>query len=198
MEAAFYVAGAVAVISTLLTITRLNPMHALLYLVLSLLAVAVVFFTFGAPFIAALEVIVYAGAIMVLFLFVVMMLNLGEQTMSRERAWLTPGIWVGPGILSAVLLAEVVYLLSRSDIQQTAGQLITPKQVGIALFGPYVLGVELASILLLGGLVGAFHLGVRRQSTIPEGKHGVHSHDSRPAPGGDLVHAGDDRPARQA
>ena len=79
MEAAFYVAAAVAIVSTVLAITRLVAVHALLYLIVSLLAVAVVFYTMGAPLVAALEVIIYAGAIMVLFVFVVMMLNLGAQ-----------------------------------------------------------------------------------------------------------------------
>jgi NADH-quinone oxidoreductase subunit J len=195
MDAVFYISGAVAVLATLLTITRLNAVHALLYLVVSLLAVAVVFFTLGAPFAAALEVIVYAGAIMVLFVFVVMMLNLGDQAVQRERAWLKPGMWAGPGVLAAVLLAEVVYLVSQSVAPAGAGTIITPKQVGIALFGPYVLGVELASILLLGGVVGAYHLGRRRPST-QEMQHGVRSHESRIAPGGDLVHAGNDRSAR--
>jgi len=195
MDAVFYIAGAVAVFATLMTITRLNAVHALLYLVVSLLGVAVVFFTLGAPFIAALEVIVYAGAIMVLFVFVVMMLNLGEQAVQRERAWLTPGMWVGPGVLAAVLLAEVVYLLAQGGAATAAGSVVTPKQVGMALFGPYVLGVELASILLLGGVVGAYHLG-RRQAPIQEAQHGIRSDESRTAPGGDLVHAGNDRSAR--
>src|SRR5271157_3694761 len=91
MELIFYIAGAVAVISTILMLTRLNLVHALLYLIVSLLAVAVDFFVLGAPFAAALEAIVYAGAIMVLFLFVVMMLNVGRDT-ETERQWLTPGI----------------------------------------------------------------------------------------------------------
>ena len=68
-----------AVIATLLAITRLVAVHALLYLIVSLLAVAVVFYTMGAPLVAALEVIIYAGAIVVLFVFVVMMLNLGAK-----------------------------------------------------------------------------------------------------------------------
>ena len=91
MELAFYIAGAVAVISTILMLTRLNVVHALLYLIVSLLGVAVVFYTLGAPFVAALEVIIYAGAIMVLFVFVVMMLNLGEHGAEMEKQWLTPG-----------------------------------------------------------------------------------------------------------
>ena len=86
MELAFYIAGAVAVIATILMLTRLNVVHALLYLIVSLLAVAVVFYVLGAPFVAALEVIIYAGAIMVLFVFVVMMLNLGEHGAEMEKA----------------------------------------------------------------------------------------------------------------
>ena len=96
MEAAFYAAGAVAVIATVLTITRLNAVHALLYLVVSLLAVAVTFYTMGAPLVAALEVIIYAGAIMVLFVFVVMMLNLGRRAVESERQLIQGNIWVGP------------------------------------------------------------------------------------------------------
>ena len=84
MEIAFFAAGAVAVIATVLAITRLVAVHALLYLIVSLLAVAVVFYTMGAPLVAALEVIIYAGAIVVLFVFVVMMLNLGAQD-PRDR-----------------------------------------------------------------------------------------------------------------
>ena len=84
MKIVFYIAGAVAILSTALMLTRLNAVHALLYLIVSLLAVSVVFYTLGAPFVAALEVIIYAGAIMVLFVFVVMMLNLGEEAASRS------------------------------------------------------------------------------------------------------------------
>ena len=92
----FYIAGAVAILATVLMLTRLNAVHALLYLVVSLLAVAVVFYTLGAPFVAALEVIIYAGAIMVLFVFVVMMLNLGEQA-SRDGTILADAHPCGPG-----------------------------------------------------------------------------------------------------
>ena len=77
MNVLFYISAVVAILATLMAISRAHPVHALLYLIVSLLAVALVFFTLGAPFVAALEVITYAGAIMVLFLFVVMMLNLG-------------------------------------------------------------------------------------------------------------------------
>ena len=92
----FYIAAAIAVFSTLMMLTRLHAVHALLYLVVALLAVAVVFYTLGAPFIAALEVIIYAGAIMVLFVFVVMLLNLGVRATTIEREWLRPTMYIGP------------------------------------------------------------------------------------------------------
>ena len=79
----FYIAGAVALVATILAVTRSNAAHALIYLIVSLLAVAVMFFLMGAPFAAALEIVIYAGAIMVLFLFVIMLLNLDELPLDR-------------------------------------------------------------------------------------------------------------------
>ena len=96
MSTAFYIAGAVAIISTLLAITRINAVHALLYLLVSLLSVALIFLFLGAPFVAAFEVIIYGGAIMVLFAFVIMMLGLGHKAMAQERGWLTLPCGSGP------------------------------------------------------------------------------------------------------
>jgi NADH-quinone oxidoreductase subunit J len=166
MTAAFYIAAAVAIIATIVALTRLNTVHALLYLVLSLLAVAVVFYILGAIFVAALEVIIYAGAIMVLFIFVVMLLNLGERAKEMEQSLLSPGMWIGPAVLAAVLIAELAYLLARGRLPGVEPAMVSPKQVGIALFGPYLIGVELASILLLGGLIGAYHLGWRKPEEV--------------------------------
>jgi NADH-quinone oxidoreductase subunit J len=161
MNVAFYIAAAVAVTSTAVVVTRLNVVHALLYLIVSLMAVAMVFFTLGAPFVAALEVIIYAGAIMVLFVFVIMILNLGPQTIEQEREWLNPKAWAGPTILVGILLVELVYVLVQGGQQPTAAGSVSPKEVGIALFGTYSLGAEMASMVLLAGLVGAYHLGRR-------------------------------------
>ena len=159
MQAAFYLSGAVALIATFLTIISARAVHALLYLILSLLAVAVTFYTLGAPFIAALEVIVYAGAIVVLFIFVVMLLNLGEPAVVQERSWLSPRIWLGPSVLALILLVELGYLLAGGDAQQpVSGTVVDARAVGLALYGPYLLMVELASMLLTAGLVGAYHL----------------------------------------
>ena len=153
----FYIAATVAVVSTVGVIVQSNIVHALIYLILSLLAVAGVFFSLGAPFVAVLEAIVYAGAIMVLFLFVIMMLNMGQHTLDQEKTWMAAKDWALPAGLAAILLAQLLYVLREYRVD------IVPNEVGVLevsalLFGPYVLAVELASILLLAGLVSAYHL----------------------------------------
>jgi NADH-quinone oxidoreductase subunit J len=161
MNAIFYISAIVAILSSAAVITRLNAMHALLYLIVSLLAVAVMFFTVGAPLVGALEIIVYAGAIMVLFIFAIMLLNLGPQSVAQESHWLNPKIWIGPALLALILLLEFVFVMAGGGGHSIETGAIGPKQVGIALFNRYLLGVELASLLLLTGLVGANHLGQR-------------------------------------
>lgn len=156
----FYIAGAVALLATIFAMTRTSAAHALIYLIVSLLAVAVIFFLLGAPFAAALEIVIYAGAIMVLFVFVIMMLNLGEEGEKRERQRMSLMVWIVPAMLSAILLIEMVIIIDRIQGPQT-GTLIGAKEVGLTLFGPYVLAVEIASMLLLAGLVGAYHVGRR-------------------------------------
>jgi NADH-quinone oxidoreductase subunit J len=172
----FYISAAVAVISTFLVITRTNAVHALLYLIVSLLSVAVIFFALGAPFIAALEVIIYAGAIMVLFIFVIMMLNPGKAEVRQERQWLKGPMWVGPSILAAVLLAEIVKAFAFQGAPAGQGVSIGPKELSRSLFGPYVIGVELASLILFIGLVGAFHLGRRAGPSEGEERSDTDSH----------------------
>ncbi|WP_143310445.1 NADH-quinone oxidoreductase subunit J [Chitinophaga vietnamensis] len=166
METAFYIAAAIAVLSTIMVITRYNLMHALLYLVVSLLSVAVILYLYGAPFMAALEVIIYAGAIMVLIIFFVMMLNLGSEADREERLWLKPRIWVIPAALCAVLLGELVYLVLAPHHAAAGIEVVPPKAVGMALFGPYLLAVELTGMLLMAGIVGAYHLGRKKAKTL--------------------------------
>lgn len=159
MELGFYLSSLVAMLATLRVITHTHPVHALLYLIISLLAIACVCFSLGAYFAGALEIIVYAGAIMVLFVFVMMMLNIevvrGQQ---QERTWLTPSVWLGPSLLSMILLTLLLYAIWDVGTHGISGSLIEAKSVGVALFGPYVLVVELSSMLLLAGLVVAFHI----------------------------------------
>ena len=156
----FYLAGAIAIIATFAVIVQTNIVHALLYLILSLLAVAVIFYVLGAHFAAVLEAIVYAGAILVLFLFVIMMLNLGQHTRDQEKGWLTGRMFLAPGVMSALLLGQLLNVLSQVD-QNMAVTRVGVMEVSVLLFGPYVLAVELASILLLAGLVSAYHLAKR-------------------------------------
>jgi NADH-quinone oxidoreductase subunit J len=162
MQALFYVAAAVAVIATLFVVSRSNAIHALLYFVVSLLAVALMFYLLGAPFVAALEVLVYAGAIMVLFVFIVMLLGLSRQVTLREREWEKPTTWAGPGLLATVLIIELGATIGHERALAAQGAVLAPKEIGQALFGPYLLGVELASMVLLAGVVGAAHVGRRR------------------------------------
>ena len=160
MEFAFYFSAGVAVAATLMVITNTRAVHALLYLVTSLLAVSMCFFSLGAPFAGVLEIIVYAGAIMVLFVFVVMLLNLGEGSERQERQWRSVRGGRGPGILSGLRLAQLLYVLCSEPSSGTVtGAAVDAKAVGFALFGPYILAVELAAMMLLAAMVTAFHIG---------------------------------------
>jgi NADH-quinone oxidoreductase subunit J len=158
MTAAFYIAAFVAIVATFLAVSRHNAVHALLYLVVSLLSLALIFLLLGAPFVAALEVIIYAGAIMVLFVFVVMMLSMGPKTKGGERQWLTPSVWIGPAILVSILLAELLYVADAAPFPNGYVAQVPPREVAMSLLGPYLLGVELVSMLLLSALIGAYHL----------------------------------------
>ncbi len=170
MNGAFYLSAFVAVIATIMVITRVNAVHALLYFIVSLLSVAMIFFVIGAPFIAALEVIIYAGAIMVLFVFVIMLLNIGSVAAEEEKQLLSPQAWTGPALLAALLLGELVYVLLKAGPGEAVSGNVGPKQVGISLLTKYVIGVELASLLLLAGLVGAYRLGSRDGERKEEGR----------------------------
>ncbi|MFL6447916.1 MAG: NADH-quinone oxidoreductase subunit J [Bryobacteraceae bacterium] len=196
MLIAFYIAAAVAVLATVVAITRNHAVHALLYLIVSLLAIAVVFYILGAPFLAALELIIYAGAIMVLFLFVVMMLNVGEHATEVETTWLKPSVWAWPAALATVLIVELVYVAGQSVHVAAASHVVTPKDIGVSLFGPYAIGVELTSLLLMSGLVGAYHLG--RRVEREEERHDADTDARRVVSGDDVVHAGSDRTSHAA
>ncbi len=166
MELTFYIASAVAVLATIMVITRYNIIHALLYLVVSFLALSVVFFILGAPFAAVLEVIIYAGAIVVLVIFVIMMLNLKDEAAEQERKWLSPNIWIGPAILSVILSLELLYIITTADSHGIGSQLVDSKAVGMSLYGEYILGVELSGMLLMAGIVGAYHLGRQKKKVV--------------------------------
>ncbi len=161
MTVVFYIASAFAVIAAFLTVTRTNPLHAVLYLVLALFALALDFVALGAPFIAALEIIVYAGAIMVVILFVIMMVAGPMESRAQERRWLAPRAWIVPGLLAAGLAVLSVIAFAGTDAEPVVLQVFGPREVGALLFSGWVVAVELASVLLLAGLLGAYHLGAR-------------------------------------
>lgn len=164
MNLIFYIAAAIAITSTLMAITRHNAIHALMYLILSLLSVSVIFYILGSPLVAALEVLVYAGAIMVLFIFIVMMLNVGMEE-EIEKHWIGPQSWIFPSVLAAALL--VIFIIVLKDFRnESVTNNIGPKQVGITLFTTYLLAVEIAAMLLLAGIVGSYHLGKQKKKII--------------------------------
>ncbi len=165
MNVFFYIAASVAIISTIMAISGRNAIHSLLYLILSLLAISVVFYLLDAPFVAALEVIIYAGAIMVLFIFVTMMLNIGLER-KTEKKWLNPRMWIVPSILASILLADLIFALKNVQLLPVDKQIILPKQVGISLFSTYLLAVEIAAILLMAGVIGAYHLGSQKRKVV--------------------------------
>jgi NADH-quinone oxidoreductase subunit J len=162
----FYISSIIAIIATIMVITRYTPIHALLYLVVSFLAVAMIFLSLGAPFVSVLEVIVYAGAIIVLFIFVVMMLNLGTDTAMQEKQWLQPKVWIGPSLLTLVLLVEMIILLTRGDDSSLRISVVDPRKVAISLYREYIIALELAGFLLMSGIVGAAHIGQHKKRTV--------------------------------
>ena len=163
MNTLLTLAAVVAVGSTVAVVIQRRAVHALLYLIVSFFALAVAMLALGAAFAAALEVVVYAGAILVLFVFVVMMIG-AEGQAPGARAW------IGPTMLSVILLAELAWafiaqpellIAPASASTAAAAAEVAPKAVGMALFGPYAVCAEIAAFLLLSGLVGAYHLGRR-------------------------------------
>jgi len=178
----FYVLAAVIVVSALLCITRRNPISAAMWLVATMLALGFLFVTLGAEFIGIIQVLVYAGAIMVLFLFVIMLLSLGgaPSDMRRWPAWVLALALVGT--LALQLLALGRYSPERLAIEYSGipsaepdsvfhGSVVLQSQVashGVVgamaqpLFSTYLIPFELTSILLLAAIVGAVVLAKRK------------------------------------
>jgi len=156
----FYLLAAVTLISTLCAITARQAVRAIVYLVTSFFALALIFYLLGAPLVAAFEVIIYAGAIMVLFLFVIMMLDLGHPE-KMARPSLTD--WWPAALLFLTVLGSVGILVVDGH-PQTPGRFagISVREFSVALFTRYGVAVEIISLQLLFALVGALYLGRRR------------------------------------
>jgi len=154
----FYLLGGTALAATLMCVTRRNPVHAVIYLVNALFALALMFYLLGAPLVAAWEVIIYAGAIMVLFLFIIMMLELSAEQHPSGPGWLR---WGPVILLSLVLLGATLLILALDPKAAEPVPLfyVTPRKFARALFERYPLAVEIVSFQLLFAAVGAFYLG---------------------------------------
>ena len=157
MEKAFFLLfAAVAIGSGLLVITARNPIHSALALIVSLVQVAAIFVLLGSPFLAAIQIFVYVGAVMVLFLFVIMMLDVRKEARTR---FLEKGI--APTLAVLVLLGgQMIALLlgSQRFPVRSAGAAGSLKELSKALFTDYLLPFEVASVILLVALVGAILL----------------------------------------
>ena len=156
----FYILAVVTIIGTILAITEKHPVHAIVYLVTSFFSLATIFFLLAAPLIAMFEIIIYAGAVMVLFMFVVMMLDPGRSDEAQR-----PGVrqWLLPSILGGVILVSIgAVAAGHSNSTHTAG-VITVRVFAVTLFQKYGMAIEIISMQLLFAVVGALYLGRRRK-----------------------------------
>lgn len=167
----FYVFGIVAIVAAILFVTRKSPVAAAMWLVTTMFALAALFVMLDAQFIGAIQVLVYAGAIMVVFLFVIMLLNLGhpsEIADARGRGWKLVGGAVGIALLAQIFALTRVHVQPKIPAGYLARQI---EYTGVIapfagpLFNEYLLAFEVTSVLLLAAVVGAVVLGRRRSAT---------------------------------
>lgn len=156
----FILFGAIAVCGAIMVVTRKHPMASALYLILTLFAVAALFVLRQAHFLAAIQVIIYAGAVVVLFVFVIMLINVPEDRLPLERATTMRVLGVlaaGFFILESAVLARR-YVMPKGP----AAEVGTVEAVGRALFTDYLLAFEITSVLLLAAVIGAIALAKRK------------------------------------
>lgn len=156
----FILFGAIAVCGAIMVVTRKSPMASALYLILTLFAVAALFVLRQAHFLAAVQVIVYAGAVVVLFVFVIMLINVPEDRLPVERATTTRVLGV---IAAGFFVLESAVLARRYWMPKgPAAEVGTVEAVGRALFTDYLLAFEITSVLLLAAVIGAIALAKRK------------------------------------
>jgi len=155
----FYFLSFLAVLSAFMVVYSKNPVHSVLYLIVTFFSIAGHYILLNAQFLAAVHVIVYAGAIMVLFLYVIMMLNLNTETEPHKSNYLKLAATVAGGIFMIVLIGSlkgVEKIENLNSSNQSAGLI---KNLGQVLYRDYMLPFEMASILFLAAMVGAVMLG---------------------------------------
>lgn len=172
MEAVlFIVISLMSIGAALMVITQRSPINSVLYLVLAFFCLAIFYVMLGAQMVAAFQVIVYAGAIMVLFVFVVMMLNLSKtqdwERIGAIRKWL--GFAAAAGVLLVVVTALRGSLGINAPLDPNMG---TVESIGAALFGRYMLPFEVASVLLLVAIVGVVAIVKREPPPTNESEGG--------------------------
>jgi len=153
--------GSLALAAMLIAVTRPNAVHALLFFAAALVALATAFFALSAPFAGAVQLLVYAGAVVAVFVFVVMTIDTSEKALAAERA-LFSGSWRAPAALAALAVLPVA-VMALAGVGAGPGTVveIAPRDLGLLLFGPWAVVTELASLLLLAGLLGVRHLARR-------------------------------------
>jgi NADH-quinone oxidoreductase subunit J len=164
--ALFYVFAAISVLASLLVIAQRNPIYSVLLLIASFGALSGLYVLLDAPFVAVIQIIVYAGAIMVLFLFVVMLLNAPhEETVYDEHTHplMRPGPKRFGKLLAAVLIVELLWALTKTGESGVSpgGALISVNTIGQLLFTEYAFAFEVTSVLILVAMVGAVVLARR-------------------------------------
>ena len=164
--AIFYLLAGIVLVSTAVAITRRDAIHAVVYLMISFIATGMIFYLLGAPFLALLEILIYAGAIMVLFLFLVMMLRL---TPSRRTGRDALSQWAPAAVLGGLSLILGAVMISADPATGPALKTLSagPGELAQFLFRKYWFPVEIASFLLLIALVGALFLG-RQEKKEPK------------------------------
>jgi NADH-quinone oxidoreductase subunit J len=168
----FYGFGAAAVASSLAVVTSRNPMHSVLLLIASFAALAGLYIGLDSPFTAVTQIIVYAGAIMVLFLFVVMLLNAPREDVASPYGPAYVTLTTGPrkafAVLSVVLLVELVLAVRQfvaavpPSGPERAAHVSSVREIGIAIFTDYSLAFEATSVLILVAMVGAVVLAKKK------------------------------------
>jgi len=155
----FWIFAIVGVGCGIMVVFHRNPMSSAIYLVVTMLCLAGLYALLAGPFVAVIQVLVYAGAVMVLMLFVIMMLNLREETLQREGSlW----IWLLAGLIGLGLVVTVVPPFPRTPPGIPTPAFGTIEAVGNQLFTVYMLPFELTSVLLLIAIIGAVILAKRR------------------------------------
>jgi NADH-quinone oxidoreductase subunit J len=163
----FYVFGAIAVLASLLVIGQRNPIYSVLLLIASFGALSGLYVLLDAPFVAVIQIIVYAGAIMVLFLFVVMLLNAPHEETDfdvRVHPLLRPGPMRFGAALALAVIVELVWALTRGGGESGAfpgGAVSSVGAIGRSLFTDYAFAFEVTSVLILVAMVGAVVLARR-------------------------------------